>query len=345
MGAAGPRHPVGVGIEGGLDQQIAGGDADAAGVADLVELPGDHDDRVGMEVLVAASVVAGGQELATPGDDPECPAGRRGSITFVQDAPGGGPHDGGMRSSVRPSAPWSCAIVLASAMGCASAAAVRAPGNTEAVLRAQTQKLLDAIAAGNAAVWDRYVDPHIVYVSEAGEVESKAQLLAELKPLPAGISGKIVLGRFEVRQHGDSAVVLHVDEEDEDYFGHPIHAQYLTTATWRLGPGGWKLIATQVLATLIDPPAIALPPAQLDEYTGTYQLTDAIRYTIRHDGDRLIGKRTGRPAQELRVEACDVMFVPGQPRSRKIFQRDAGCRITGFADRREARDVVWTRLP
>jgi ketosteroid isomerase-like protein len=253
--------------------------------------------------------------------------------------------NGGMRSSVRPSTPWSCAIALASAVGCASAPAVRAPASTEAVLRAQTQEMLDAIAAGDAAVWDRYVDPRILYVSEAGEVEGKAQLLAELKPLPAGVSGKIAIGRFEVRQHGDTALVLHVDEEDEDYFGHPIHARYLTTATWRLGPGGWKLIASQVLATLIDPPAIALPAAQLDEYTGTYQLTDAIRYAIRRDGDHLIGERTGRPAQPLRVEARDVLFVPGQPRSRKIFQRDASGRITGFADRREARDVVWVRLP
>jgi hypothetical protein len=239
----------------------------------------------------------------------------------------------------------SCAIVLASAVGCASTAAVRAPGNTEAVLRAQTQEMLDAIAVGHVAVWERYLDPRIVYVSEAGEVEGRAQLLAELKPLPAGISGNIAIGRFEVRLHGDTAVVLHVDEEDENYFGHAIHAQYLNTATWRLGADGWKLIAMQVLATLLDPPAIALPATQLDDYAGTYQLTDAIRYTIRRDGDRLVGERTGRPPQELRVEARDVVFVPGQPRSRKIFQRDASGRITGFADRREARDVVWARLP
>jgi ketosteroid isomerase-like protein len=219
---------------------------------------------------------------------------------------------------------------------------VRAPGNPEAVLRAQTLEMLDAVTAGNPAVWDRYLDPQIVYVSEAGEVEGKAQLLAEIKPLPAGISGKIEIGRFEVRPHGDTAVTLHVDEEYEDYFGHQIHAQYLNTATWRLGPDGWKLIGMQVLATLIDPPAIALPAAQLDDYVGTYQLTAAISYTIRRDGDRLIGERTGRPAQELKVEARDVMFVPGQPRSRKIFQRDGQGRITGFADRREARDVVWT---
>src|SRR5882672_507775 len=229
-----------------------------------------------MEVLVAAAVVAGRQALAAPPYDSERWAGRwagrRGRVTFLQDAPGGGPHDGGMRSSVRPLRPWSCAIVLASAVGCASAAAVRGPGNTEAVLRAQTQALLDAIAAGDAAVWDRYVDPRILYASDAGALETKAQLLAELRPLPPGISGKIAIGRFEVRPHGDTAGVLHVDGEDENYFGHGIHAQYLTTATWRLGPDGWKLIATQVLATLLDPPAVALPAAQLDEYAGTYQL-------------------------------------------------------------------------
>jgi len=218
-----------------------------------------------------------------------------------------------------------------------------APAAVEAVLRAQTQALLDAVSAGDAAVWDRYLDPRVVYLSEAGEVEGKAQLLAEVKPLPPGISGNISISRFEVQQFADTAFVLHVDEESEDYFGHAIHARYMTTATWQRSAGGWKLIGSQVLASLTDPPAIALPAAQLDEYTGGYRLTDAIGYAIRRDGDHLVGERTGRPPQALQAEARDVFFVAGQPRSRKIFQRDAGGRITGFADRREARDVVWTR--
>jgi len=224
-----------------------------------------------------------------------------------------------------------------------TAAVVPAPGNVEAVLRTQTQALLDAVAAGDTAVWDRYLDPQIVYLSEAGEVETKAQLLDELKPLPAGITGHIAISRFDVRPFGDTAVVVHVDEESENYFGHELHAQYMNTATWRLGAGGWKLIAQQLLATLVDPPAIALPAAQLDDYAGSYRLTDEIHYAIRRDGDHLVGERTGRPPQALRVEARDVVFVPGQPRSRKVFQRDAAGRITGFADRREGRDIVWTR--
>ena len=236
-------------------------------------------------------------------------------------------------------------IVLAFALtsACATGPAVRAPGNPEAVLRAQTLALLDAVSAGDKQVWDRLLDPKIIYLSEAGVVQTKAELLAEVAPLPAGISGRIEIGKFEVVPYGDTAVVMHVDEEFENYFGHQIHAQYMNTATWRLGSDGWKLIAQQVHASLLDPPAIALPAAQLDEYIGTYQLTDAIGYAIRRDGDHLVGERTGRPPQVLQVEARDVLFVAGQPRSRKIFLRDPAGQLTGFADRREARDVVWTR--
>jgi hypothetical protein len=238
---------------------------------------------------------------------------------------------------------WPSAMLPELALAACATTGARAPANPAPVLRAQTLALLDAVTAGDARVWDRYLDPQVVYLSEAGDIETKAQLLDEVKPLPAGISGKIELGRFEVRQFGDTAVVLHVDEESEDYFGHHLHAQYLNTATWRLGPDGWKLIAQQVYASLLDPPAIALPAGQLDDYAGTYQLTDQISYVIRRDGDQLIGQRDGRPPQTLQVEARDVLFVAGQPRSRKIFLRDAAGQITRFADRREARDVVWTR--
>ena len=242
-----------------------------------------------------------------------------------------------MRSTLLP-----CAIA-GLLLACGTGPGVRAPAGSEAVLKAQTQQLLDAVTAGDATVWDRYLDPQMIYLDEAGAVETKASLLPQIKPLPAGISGSIAIGRFEVKLFGDTAVVLHVDEESENYFGHELHAQYMTTATWRLGAGGWKLISTQVHASLLDPPAIALPADQLDEYIGSYQLTDAISYAVRRDGDHLVGERTGRPPQTLRVEARDVLFVPGQPRSRKIFLRDDRGRITGFADRREARDVVWTR--
>jgi hypothetical protein len=213
------------------------------------------------------------------------------------------------------------------------------------VLRAQTQALLDAIAVGDKAVWDRLLDPTMVYVSEAGTIQTKAALLAELAPLPPGLAGSIAIASFDVRLHGDTAVVVHRNHESLRYHGHPLASDWLTTHVWRRGAEGWRLIAAHVHAALVDPPAVALPPAQLDEYVGRYRLTDAITYEIRRDGDGLVGQRSDRPPQVLSAEARDVFFVAGQPRSRKVFQRDAAGRITGFADRREGHDIPWGRLP
>jgi hypothetical protein len=42
-------------------------------------------------------------------------------------------------------------------------------------------------------------------------------------------------------------------------------------------------------------------------------------------------------------ELRDLFFVPGQPRTRRIFTRDAAGRVDGFVDRREGEDVRWRR--
>jgi uncharacterized protein DUF4440/uncharacterized protein DUF3471 len=240
--------------------------------------------------------------------------------------------------------PRTCLVLLALSLGaCATATAAR-PADPTALLRQRTQALLDAIATGGAPLWDRTLDPRAIYVSEAGDIETKASLLAQLTPLPDGISGRIAIGRFQVELHGDTAIVLHVDHESEDYFGHPLTAEYTTLNVWQHGPAGWRLIAAQVHANQADPPAIQLPAAELDALVGSYRLTDAIRYEIRREGDHLVGQRTGRPPQPLAAEARDVFFVAGQPRNRKIFLRDPSGRVTGFADRREGRDLRWSRV-
>lgn len=231
--------------------------------------------------------------------------------------------------------------------GCRTTPTVRVPDHGDRQLRDITQQLLDAVTNGDAKVWDRYLDPNILYISEAGDIETRQSLLAQVTPLPPGISGELSIITFEARQHGDTWVVMHVDDEKENYFGHPIHSQYMQVVTWRFAEAGWKMIGSQVYASLIEPPTIQLPAAQLDDYVGTYALTDSISYSIKRDGDQLIGQRStaNSKPQPLKVEVRDVLFVAGQPRSRKIFLRDAGGHIDRMADRREGRDVMWTRTP
>lgn len=211
------------------------------------------------------------------------------------------------------------------------------------ILRRQTQELIDAITTGSAAVWDRYLDENLRYVDESGMVMTKKQMVEGTKPLPEGVSGTIKVTGFDAAVHGNVAIATYVDDENEDFHGHKLHCQYRTTDTWLKTARGWRLIAGQVLALRTDPPPVPLAASLRAEYCGQYALTPAIAYEIRCNGDALEGQQTGRKAEELRAEAPDVLFAPGRPRYRYVFLRDAGGKVTGFAQRREAWDLVWKR--
>jgi ketosteroid isomerase-like protein len=234
-------------------------------------------------------------------------------------------------------------IVLASllAIGSPAVAAESVPD----ILRRQTQELVDAIGAGSAEVWDRYLDEGVRYVDETGKVLTKKQMVEGTKRLPEGVSGTIRVTEFDAAVHGDVAVATYVDDENEDFHGHKLHCKYRTTDTWLKTAKGWRLIAAQVLAIRSDPPAVPLAASLRAEYCGRYALTPEIAYEIRCNGDGLEGRETGRKAEELRAEAPDVLFVPGRPRYRYVFLRDAAGKIIGLAQRREAWDLVWKRAP
>jgi ketosteroid isomerase-like protein len=211
-------------------------------------------------------------------------------------------------------------------------------------LKAKTQALVDAIAPGDKAVWDAATDPALIFVTENNEVMTKAQMMEQLTPLPKGLVGHIDVTDYRLQRHGDSAVATYVDDESLDYHGQFLKTKFRVTDTWHRTDAGWKMVSEMTNAVLNDPPAIQLPPARLAEYAGRYELTPDLHYTIRLDGSRLFGLREGGKEVELKAEAADVFFVPGSPRSRKIFYRDASGHVTGFGDRREGQDIKWWRL-
>lgn len=235
--------------------------------------------------------------------------------------------------------------VLAGMTLLSSRTALPAAEDDAAMLQRQTQELMDAITYGKADVWDRYLDAKAVYTTEDGTVQTKAQMVEGTKPLPGGVSGNIQVTDFKATVQGPVAVTNYVSDEHEDYHGHKLHCQYRSTDTWLKTPAGWRLVAGQVLALRTDPPAVPLTSRQKDDYVGRYALTPTITYEIRRQGDGLEGQQNGRTAEALKMEAPDVLFVPGKTRYRMIFQRNPEGRVTGFAERREAWDLDWKRLP
>jgi hypothetical protein len=232
-------------------------------------------------------------------------------------------------------------VLLALILGSVGA---RADAPTEKALQQKTQALFDAIGSGDATRWRADLDDRVLFTTEDGEVLDKAKLVEQIRPLPAGIEGRIRVLDFKAIVRGEVAVTSYVADEDETFHGQKLHCQYRSTDTWVRSGDGWKLLAGQILALRTDPPAIQQDAAKRSEICGRYRLGD-LEYEIRCVGDGLEGQQKGRGARPLRFEAPDVLFIPGQPRYRRMIQRDGQGRVTGFLERREAWDLSWKRVP
>ena len=220
---------------------------------------------------------------------------------------------------------------------------VLARADDSTLLKAKMQALMDAVEPGDKTPWIATLDQRFVSTDENGEVADYDQEIAAIEPLPKGSSGTIAVTEWKATIFGDSAVSTEIDDEHENFHGQKIHAQYRATATWLKEAGDWKLVALQTIALRQDPPAVTLSGAQLDSYVGRYRAGADYTYTIIKNGDKLYGATNDGKPVEIEAELADVLFTPGAPRSRKIFQRDADGKVTGFLSRREERDVAFKK--
>src|SRR5262249_11005391 len=145
---------------------------------------------------------------------------------------------------------------------------------------------------------------------------------------------------FKIEVHGNVAVTSFADVSTAEFHGQTLHAKYLSTEVWLREYGSWKMISSQTMAAQDDPPAVTLPSSLLDGYVGTYRAGADFTYRMERKGDDLTGTAAGGKPVALKAELRDVLFTPGQPRVRRIFQRDAEGKVTGFVSRREGHDLV-----
>jgi hypothetical protein len=72
-----------------------------------------------------------------------------------------------------------------------------------------------------------------IYVDENNTVMSRPDFLKQFVALPKGVSGNLTIRTYQVNLTGDTAIVVHYDDETEHYFGTDLHAEYLMTETWQ----------------------------------------------------------------------------------------------------------------
>jgi uncharacterized protein DUF3471/uncharacterized protein DUF4440 len=212
-------------------------------------------------------------------------------------------------------------------------------------LKRATQELLDAVAPGETAVWQKYLADGCIYTDEEGNVKIKEDLLKELKPLPKGYVGTIKMGEPKVFIQPDVIVMSHRDREDLELYGQKLITWFHSTDTWaKQYDGQWKLVAVQVMAIPNERKPIVVSAKTLDAYVGQYQLAPEVTYTITREGEKLFGQRTGRAREELLPLCADTFFRKGVWRGEKVFDKDSKGKVTRMLDRRENNDLVWKRL-
>jgi len=209
-----------------------------------------------------------------------------------------------------------------------------------AVIERQSKKFSDASASGDAKTLEKYLDDAVVLMNEGGEIASKHDIVTGTTPPPAGVHNTLVQTDFTMHIERDVAVTSFTDNGTFNAYGQTYHGRFRSIEVWRRKQGRWLMISSQTLAASDDPPARRLPAAELDQYVGTYSAGPGLAVRISRDGDGLVSTTNdGKPA-ELRAEMRDVLFTPGQPRLRRVFERDTDGRITGFVSRREGRDCA-----
>jgi hypothetical protein len=213
-----------------------------------------------------------------------------------------------------------------------------------ALLKAKTQAFSEAGQRGDGKAMGELLDDHVVFVNEGGDMPTKREIVESAQPPQPGVQRAIEVTDWSLTPHGSTAVARFVDVLTQKIGDQTTVYRFLSTEVWQKEQGRWLMISSQTLALPQDPPAVALSQAQLDQYVGDYSMGPGFVFHITRDGERLLGAMNGGQPAEMKAEAVDVLFTPGQPRTRRVFQRDAAGRITGFASRREGHDVRLTRI-
>lgn len=178
--------------------------------------------------------------------------------------------------------------------GCATSAPREQASPAAQHLIELSQGLLDAVTAGDKAVFVATLAEDGVFIDEGATVRTRAELIEQIGPLPPGYVGRLEMHNALTRVVGDAGVVSFDITETLDLYGQLLTTRYHTTDTYQRDGGEWRLIAeqTSVLPSELTP--MSADPAHYDDYAGTYALAADVRAQVVRDGEHLYMQREGR---------------------------------------------------
>jgi uncharacterized protein DUF4440 len=206
------------------------------------------------------------------------------------------------------------------------------------------QSLMDAIAAGDAAAWDRIMDDRCVVTSEEGEVRPKSAFLKELRPLPPGLQGGIRVRDLTVQEFSGFAVVRFLADEWETVFEQRLTTEYRVTDTFRRADSTWRMVSSHVSVVTTDPPAQKVATDTWPGLAGTYQLLpNGWKFHVVLRDQQLFGGRDPNALKRMIPLTSDA-FVREGTLGEWIFVIGPDHQATHILNFRKFEPLVWTRV-
>ena len=208
-----------------------------------------------------------------------------------------------------------------------------------------TQGLFDALSSGDTKPWDQALAADVIYTSEDGLVQDKADVIKSIGPLPKGFSGGITLRDFQVRQAGDAVVAHYFVEEWEDVYGQHLKTTYVTTDTWAKRDGRWQMVATQTTVVPRDEDAVPVEPKAFTPLLGTYKVSpeSPSNYVVFTKGGDLYGGRDEKSATRLIPLSPLVYFQAGSIHT-MIFVMGADGRVDEVREIHKYNELAYRRV-
>jgi len=218
-------------------------------------------------------------------------------------------------------------------------------GDVRSWFESTTQQLYDSVASGDQAPWDRVLDATCEVTTEDGEFLDKAHFLAQMRPLPAGSTGRIKVRDLTVRVLGEAAVVHYWLDESEDISGQALKTVYVETDTYRREHDSWMMVAMQLTVVPRDLTPIPVASREWSALTGEYQLgaSDTSRYKVfERDHSLYMGRDTG--SARLLIPLAPLVYYAQGSIHIIVFVQDASGTVNELRELHKYNEVRMTRV-
>ncbi|MGA9853511.1 MAG: nuclear transport factor 2 family protein [Gammaproteobacteria bacterium] len=228
---------------------------------------------------------------------------------------------------------------------CASTTVSATPADSTAWFVKTTKALHDAVTSGDSAVWNRVLADNCIFTDEDGDVLTKAQLVADITPLPRGFSGGQQVLDLTVRKIGDAAVVHFWLDEWENVFGDKLRTKYVETDTYRRAGDSWKMIAAQVTVVPRDFQAVNVDTSGWPTLVGVYRLGQKpgrLYHAYMRKGELYWGR--DEKSAKLLIPLSPLVFFEKGSIHTLVFVRNSAGTITEALELHKYNEVTMYRV-